>query len=410
MPGERKRRALPWVTLLLLGCGGAALIAYSRTREPPIEVETVRVEKGEVREMISSAAAGEVKPARRVTVRAEIAGTVAQVKRHQGDRIAAQEVIVLFTSDEIEARSLQAQANVDAARVAVRTAEARRSTAKKTLERARKLRAGEAISEAELDRAETEFDGLEHAVEQALAAEKQALAAQRLAEVTKKRASVVAPFAGVLQAVFAETGVQLAPGAALFDLIDDSSVRIDVPVDESDIARVTVGQRVILGTEGRRGRPLTGAVSLIPPAVGRSSEAGSLGAPMLGDKERWIYIQVSPDEPKELRVGASVNAEFLVSARQDVLYVPSHVVIGRGVTRAVYRIDRGKVVKTPIQAGLTSWERTEVVSGLRAADEVISSLNAKGLEEGARVVVRQGQPPAADPEPGADVSTAAKGP
>jgi HlyD family secretion protein len=286
---------------------------------------------------------------------------------------------------------LQADANVEAARVAVGAAEERQGVAARALARAKKLRASDAISDVELDRAETEASALSRGVEQAKAALKQAEAARTLAQVSKRRASVTAPFDGVLQDVVAEVGVMLAPAQPLFDLIDDSSVRIELPIDESDIARVSLGQKVFLRSEGQPGRVLAGAVSFIPPAVGRG-ELGTVdvAASALTQKDRSMRIHVAPEDPSAFRVGASVNAELLVSSRPDVLFVPSHVVLGRGVERSVYRVEKGVVAKVSFEPGLTSWERTEVRSGLALGDVIVSSLGVKGLEAGVRVKLSDG--------------------
>lgn len=391
------RRRRGWLTLLGLAAVAAGGIAYATRPKPPLEVEVVKVAKGEVREMVASAAAGEVKPARRVTVRAEIAGTVQKVTRKRGERVTQGEVIVTFQAAELDARVAQSKANLEAAEVALNIAGSRRETAKRAMERARKLREGGAISDVDLERAETEHEALSNAVQQAEAAKKQALSAVELAQVARDRATVKAPFAGMLQEVMAEVGVQLAPAAPLFDLIDDASLHIDVPVDEADIDRISIGQKVSLKTDALRGAPLSGTVRFIPPAVGKSS-AGS-GAPLdtasIGKRDRSLYVEITPESTEKLRVGASVNAEFLVSARTDVLFVPSHVVIGRGIERSVYVVQDGKAVKRRFSPGITSWDRTEVVSGLNLGETVIASLNLKGLDDGTRVQPR-GAAPAAE--------------
>jgi multidrug resistance efflux pump len=76
-------------------------------------------------------------------------------------------------------------------------------------------------TDVELDRAETEQLGAQQAVLQAEATKEQSKAALELASVARDHATVTAPFSGVLQDVFADVGVQLAPGAPLFDLIEE---------------------------------------------------------------------------------------------------------------------------------------------------------------------------------------------
>jgi HlyD family secretion protein len=375
-----------------------------RPADAAIEVDVVPVSRGEVRDMVAAAASGEVKPARRVTVRAEVGGTVAEVKKRKGERVEAGDLIVAFRSDEVDARLQQAAANVDAARVSVTMAKTRQQTADHALSRAKKLRSSEAISDVDLERAQTEATAAKEAIDQAVAAEKQALAAQKIAEVSKRHSIAYAPFAGVLQEQLSEVGVRMAPGQALFDLIDDSSVHVDVPIDESDMARVFVGQRASLKSDSRRGAPLFGTVTLIPPAVGKPAEVGGIEAAnvtaaQLGSRDRSLYVEVTPDEPKSLRVGASVNAELLVTARASVLFVPSNVILSRGVVRTVLRVVNGVAKKAEFKAGLSSWERTEIVSGLDEAELVIASLNVKELEDGAPVRVRAKLIPPALTEP-----------
>lgn len=389
MAGGTTRRVWRWPLLALVLLGALLVGAWLLRPAPPLTVEVVAVERGEVQELIPSAAAGEVRAARRVTVRAELAGTVAAVLAQRGSRVEGEAVVVRFSSDDLEARLAQARANLEAAAVTVRIAETRAATTQRALDRAKKLRSNEAISEVELERIETEDTAARQAIEQAKAARAQAQAALELAQVTKAKSVVRAPFPGVLQDVQAEVGVQLAPGAPLFELLDDSAVKVDLPIDEADVPRVALDQTVLLYLGGRREHPLLGRLSFIPPAIGRAGGAGLEAA--LPQKDRALYVEVTPSEDGRLKIGASVNAEVLVSARSDVPWVPTQVVIGRGRERSVYRLEGNRIRKVNFEAGLTSWERTEVKSGLAIGDRVVSSLNVKGLEDGLRVVVK-GEP------------------
>lgn len=378
-----RRRRFSWATLLVVLVGGTiAALALFRP-DPPLEIRTVTVARGTVRELIPAASSGVVRAGRRVTVRAELAGTVVEVPKNPGERVEAGEVIVRFRSDELDARLAQANANVAAARVALDAAKDRAELSTKTLGRSKKLAARGAISKTELERVEAEARASGLNVDKAKTAVAQANAASRLARVALDRATVTAPYGGVLQDVSAELGVQVAPATPLFDLIDDEAVHVEVPIDEADVPKVKLDQTVLLRPSGRRENPVRGKVSFIPPAMGKS-QTGALEATALAQRERALYVRVTPDEA--LRVGAAVDAELLVREQADVLFVPTHVVIGRGITREVFRLEGNKVRKVRFTAGLTSWERTQVKEGLTAGDEIVESLDVKGLEDGVRVV------------------------
>jgi hypothetical protein len=65
------------------------------------------------------------------------------------------------------------------------------------------------------------------------------------------------------------------------------------------------------------------------------------------------------------------------------------VIIGRGTKRTVYVIDeKGIAREQQVQVGLASWERSEIVSGVNEGQQVITSLNAKGLADGVLVKVK----------------------
>ncbi len=376
---------LGWKGVLgVLGAGG--LIAWLTIKPtPPLKVEVAQVSLGVVRELVPASSTGRVVPKRRVVLRAELAATVRQVGFRAGERVEAEAVLVRFDSDELSARIRQAKANLDAAGVAVRSAQTRAAAAGRALDRATKLKERQAISEVELERATTEKEAAELGVEQARAAEAQAKAALELAQVAQGRAVVRAPFAGVLQDVSAEVGVQVTPGAPLVDLIDDSIIEVEVPVDEADVARLRPDMVVHLRA-GRSDQTLSGRVRFIPPAVGRGEGERSLEAAALKEKDRAFMVRVALDQAHNLRVGASVSAEFLVSATENVMWVPTQAVMGRGRQRSVYVLDKGRLQKVQFEPGLTSWERTEVKAGLAENDQVVVNLATRGLEEGVKVV------------------------
>ena len=86
-----------------------------------------------------------------------------------------------------------------------------------------------------------------------------------------------------------------------------------------------------------------------------------------------------------VRPGMSANVDVRVAEKQNVLNLPTNVIIGRGTKRSVYVIDQAVARERPIQIGMSSWERTEIVSGLAEGDRVVANLNAKGLADGVAV-------------------------
>jgi HlyD family secretion protein len=86
-----------------------------------------------------------------------------------------------------------------------------------------------------------------------------------------------------------------------------------------------------------------------------------------------------------VRPGMSANVDVVVAEKQNVLSLPTNVIIGRGTKRSVFLIEQGVARDRAIQIGISSWERAEIVSGLREGDRVVANLNEKSLVDGAPV-------------------------
>src|SRR5207253_7629459 len=78
----------------------------------------------------------------------------------------------------------------------------------------------------------------------AQAAVDQANALLKQAQANLDAATLTAPFAGVVAATGANPGEQVGTSTAVVTLVDTRQVRVDVVVDETDVAKVQPGQDV----------------------------------------------------------------------------------------------------------------------------------------------------------------------
>ena len=92
---------------------------------------------------------------------------------------------------------------------------------------------------------------------------------------------------------------------------------------------------------------------------------------------------------KGLRPGMSANVDVRVAEKENLVSLPTNVIVGRGTKRTVYVVDeKGFARERQVQVGLTSWERSEIITGVNEGQQVISSLNAKDLADGVLVKVK----------------------
>ena len=152
-------------------------------------------------------------------------------------------------------------------------------------------------------------------------------------------------------------------------------------IDEADVGRVRLRQPATLHLDGLPGRPLRGQVSKVDPTVRRDEK---------GARTMRLEVEVQ-DLPAAvqagLRPGMSANVDIVVDSKDNVPSLPTTVIVGRGARRSVLVVDNGVARTRNIEVGLSSLERTEIVSGLNPGELVIATLNVKDLADGMAVHV-----------------------
>lgn len=376
-----RRRLVRWITRLvvLAVLVGAGWFAKRALKPKPLAVDVAVVERGTVRDEVSSASAGEVMAAQKATVRAEISARIVAVNHRRGERVKRGDAVVTLDTRDLDARLKEALATIASQRAAVAQAAARADSARATAEREQRLADHGAEPVKAADDAAAQAREADAALATAKASVEQSQAAYQVAKVARTNAVLTAPFDGLLSDVFVEVGDQTVPGSNVFEIIDDSRLHVEATFDEADIARIKLGQSATLRLDALPGQPLSGVVSKLDPTV-RTDAKGA----------RTLRIEVEVADLKAalaagVRPGMSANVDVRVAEKADVLSLPTSVIIGRGTKRAVDLIENGVIVERRIQVGISSWDRTEIVSGLRAGDRVVASLNVKGLGEGVRV-------------------------
>ncbi len=376
---SRARRYLTRL-LILLGIVGASFELYRLIPQKTIAVRPTRATVGTVRDVVSSSVAGEVIPEVHATVRAEIGGTILAITHKVGDRVKQGEIIVKLDPSDLAARFAQSQAARFAAEAQLKQAETRLDTLKHQAERARTLLTRGAGTAQLSEDAEAAVHEAAQALRAAQGQVQQSQAAQQVTRIAKDHAEIVAPFAGLLTEILPNRGDDIIPSAPVFQIIDDRRLHVDATIDEADAAKVRTSQEATLSLDALPDHPIKGRVSRVDPAVKRDIK----GARTLGVEVE--VLDVASALSTGLLPGMSANVEIIVAEKRDVLNLPTNVIIGRGVSRAVFLlVPEGKFFrarKTDLKVGLTNWDRSEILSGLSAGAQVVASLNTKGLDDG----------------------------
>jgi multidrug efflux pump subunit AcrA (membrane-fusion protein) len=154
-------------------------------------------------------------------------------------------------------------------------------------------------------------------------------------------------------------------------LIGLQGLQVTAAFSESDIANIAVGQ------------PATVTVSALPT---EELAAHVIGVDLSGTTsssvvEYTVTFALDRSEPK-LKPGMSASVSVTVAERDNVLEVPSAAVTGSGSNARVTVVASGKQTTTPVVAGLKGDTDTEIVSGVKAGQQVVTSTGATLFSSG----------------------------
>ena len=79
--------------------------------------------------------------------------------------------------------------------------------------------------------------------------------------------------------------------------------------------------------------------------------------------------------------GYSADIEVLIDSREDTLRIPTEAVL-EGNRVILFQPD-GMLEERQIEVGLSNWNFTEVLSGLKAGDKIVLSVSRDGVKPGA---------------------------
>jgi HlyD family secretion protein len=204
--------------------------------------------------------------------------------------------------------------------------------AKLRLERQRALYEGGEISRADYDQtnrdfsvADADFQGAVRTEELLAAppldeekarADADVLAAEgrvRTAQERIRKCAILAPIDGTILRVSARPGESFSTvmPRPLFSLADASGRRVKAEIDERDLSKVVIGQKVIVQAEGLGGEKLTGTVESISAVMGRKSVYTGDPSDRIDRDVLEAAIAINTEGVKLLPIGLRVTVQFL---------------------------------------------------------------------------------------------------
>ena len=292
--------------------------------------ETVR--RGRLSVTVS--ATGNLQPTNEVQVGSEQSGLVTQVFVDNNDRVVQGQPLARLDTSRLQDTIVQAQAGLASAQAGVATADASAAQARANLARQEevfRVSGGRVPSETELDAARAENRRALAGVRSAQAQVAQARAQLSSAQTNLSKATIYSPVTGVVLSRQIDPGQTVAASfnaPVLFIIAEDlGAMKLEVRVDEADVAQVHEGQRASFNVDAYPGRTFPARVTRIDVGANASGStaSGSSASAAAGTGSVVAYTaELAVDNPEQLlRPGMTATAEIVTTERRNVLLVPN---------------------------------------------------------------------------------------
>jgi HlyD family secretion protein len=373
------------IILLLIAGAGTAFWWFNRPK--PIIVALVEVGRGLVEASVANTRAGSVEACLRTRLSPISGGRIAYLGVKKGDHVKKGQVLLRLWNDDQQAQSSLAQSQVTSSEKRIAEACAVAENAEREAGRMAELTAKGFISKSGEEKSRYEAKSRRAACDAARADVTQAQARVKVTKVEQNRTVLVAPFDGIVANIVGELGEYTTPsppGVATppaIDLIDDSCLYIEAPMDEVDAPKIHARQPARISLDALPGKSLAGHVKRVAPYVVAVEK-----------QARTVDVEVSLDnvaDEKQLLVGYSADVEVVLDSHDNALRIPTSTLL-EGNKVLIYQSDSQKLEERSIKAGLTNWEYTEVLDGLKQGDRIVASLEREGVKAGVKVMPEAG--------------------
>lgn len=311
-------------TLLISGCNESVEQPVKPSLpELEVQVETLALSEAPAQVELS----GTLQAVERATISARVAGQVAKLPVQIGSKVKKGDLLVKLSAEEINARVRQAGVQLEQAR--------------RNHERESKLLKVNASTKEMVKTLEEQVQSSE--------------AVYREAKTMLGYTEVKAPFAGTVTDKLVEVGDLAAPGGALLKLEQGRDLEVVIQVPEALSRNLNLDSRL----------PLT------VPAAGLEFEARVREiSPSVDPASRTTQVKLTLPEKPGLRSGQFARVS-LVDGKSTTLLIKSTAVRQNGQMQQVFVTEEGKARMRLVRTGAETDGRIEILSGLRAGDQVV---------------------------------------
>jgi len=416
------------VIFIVAIAGVGSLIAASSMKRGNKAVE-VRMEPVQKRDLVASVtASGQIRPQTKVDIASDVSGKITKLAVKEGQMVHTGDFLLEIDPTNYKAAVDRSEAAIASSRSQLMQAQANLDQSKKSYDRSAAIKKvnPQLIADEQIEQLKTAVDVNTAMVESAKHAVDQAQAGLNDARSSLQKTSLYAPMSGRVTRVVVEQGETAIQGtlnkdaATLLTISDMSILETRVKVDETDVARIKIGDSAQVQIDAFQDTTFVGRVTKISNS---SVKAATAGTDQAVDYEVTIQLL---NAPVDTRPDFSATAKVITDKRKDVLSVPiialtvredsavskGDTAVGLGKAKPPKDIGKkdvegvfvvgsdNKVTFRPVKVGIAGEKHFEILSGLKAGDNIVAGTYQaiRELKDGA--LVRAPKPDAKKPTSG----------
>ncbi|PRC94470.1 efflux RND transporter periplasmic adaptor subunit [Solimicrobium silvestre] len=322
----------------------------------------------------------------------EVIGKVRSVLVKEGDHVEAGQVVLTLDDQAYRADLAQQQALVRQGQIDIEHQQLSITNQTSQYQRKLDMQRLKMVSDSALDDARYAFDLSKIELRKSREGLQQAQAVLNQSMERLAKTNIRSPISGTVTSLDIKVGETAVAsqigiaGSSLMTIANTASLMAEVNVDEADIARIMLGQEVLIHTAAYPDTPLTGVVKTIP--LSPKKDSGQTGTSLA--RNYSVKVSIANPDKLILHPGMTCRAEIYTATSGKSLAVPLQAVQSNNdqqtdvgadnktknkatvkIENYVFVLENGVSHKRVVKLGISDDTNQEIVAGLTQGDSVI---------------------------------------
>lgn len=330
-------------------------------------------------------ATGSVRANQRTEVGAQVSGKIQKIHVTLGQAVKKGELIADIDSETQQNNLNTAQAELSAYKTQLNAKQVALTVAESNYQRLSKLYNQKSASLSDLETAKNDLAtakaNLEDVKSQIQVAEISVSTAKTNLGYTK----ITSPIDGVIVSIPVSEGQTVNANQSsptIVQVADLSKALIKLEIAEGDIAQVKTEQSVSFSTLAEPNRKYQGKIKSIDPALTTLTDNSYTEESGNSDAVYYYANVIVDNADMSLRIGMTTQGKVIIAEKNGVLLVPTTAIKKRGKDSIIQVLENGKAIDKTVQTGLADSQYTEITSGLKEGEQVITAQRSANEQVG----------------------------